>query len=130
VLPQGAFERMTDPTLDPVQRAKHFDARKSWYRLLGAGDHAQAMIKQWWRLGVIEPVDVPAGSAVEGPLHVEMPTSDDQAADDPTLTLIAALEHLAVPPDGSTQRMAEIALQPPSSRTFKRPRLHYRRGEV
>jgi hypothetical protein len=133
VLPQAALERLKDSTLDPAQRARHFDSRKPWYRLLdkrGGKNSAQAMIGQWPLLGIVQPFDAPEGMDVEGPLHVEV-APKDKPVDDPTLALMTSVEHLRGQQRARAQGLeASPAPPPPSSRTFKPPRIHYGRGDV
>ncbi len=133
VLPQAAYERLKDPVLNDIQRTKHFDTRKSWYRLIDPGDktRAQAMVDQWWRLGMIEPVAAPKGLGIDGPIHVEIPTEDDQPQHDPTYALIESVERLNQQQAAARKGIAAAPPQPPpSSRTFKRPRIHYGRGQA
>jgi hypothetical protein len=133
VLPQAAYERLKDSALNDIQRAKHFDTRKSWYRLIkaSAAKRAQAMVDQWWRLGVIEPVEAPVGLGIDGPIHVEIPTEDDQPQHDPTYALIESVERLGQQQIALMKGFAAAAAPPPpSSRTFKPPRIHYGRGEA
>jgi hypothetical protein len=119
VLPRAAYERLKAKGVAPAQRAKHFDWRSRWYRLLNlkpsSGNPRSAMITQWFNLGIVEPVEPPEG--YEGKFHVEMPPLDPHP-EDPTTALIADVEGLSTRA-GSTVK-----------RTFKPPRIHYRRGEV
>jgi L-Lysine epsilon oxidase N-terminal/L-lysine epsilon oxidase C-terminal domain len=128
VLPQAAYERLRAAGASAEQRAKHFDGRADWYRLLkpsGGYARAQAMITQWPVLGIVEPVEPPSG--YEGMFHVEI-APQDAPKDDPTVALIAAVEKLAGQPAVQT---SEPSIAPrPVSESFKPPRIHYRRGEV
>jgi hypothetical protein len=97
VLPQAAYERVIDPALSPTQRSKHFDGRKDWYRLIKkhpGQTRPQAMITEWWRLGVVEPIAPPAQAGLGNLLHVEIPTEDDDPKNDPTFALVAEVEQL------------------------------------
>jgi hypothetical protein len=130
VLPEAAFERLKDVKLDPTQRSKHFDGRKAWYRLLGSTDEAKAMIRRWWLLGIVEPFDAPEGLGIQGSFHVEVAPLD-RPADDPTLALMTSVEHLREQQRTRAQGLeAREAPPPPSSRTFKPPRIHFGRGDV
>jgi hypothetical protein len=134
VLPQAALQRLVDPALNPIQRAKHFDARKDWYRLIqrrSGQTRAQAMVEQWWRLGIVEPVEASAEHGFGGVLHIEIPTADDQPQHDPTLALITSVEQLPGQQPAELERLAAAPpLKPPSSKTFKRPRIHYGPGDI
>lgn len=132
VLPQAALEGLSDIELNPTQRAKHFDTRRPWYRLLNKRGltTAQAMINQWWLLGMIEPVQVPKELGLGDTLHVEF-SAADKPQDDPTLALMRSVEHLRKQQVAQTKGLAlPMPPPPPSSRKFKRPRIHYGRGEV
>jgi hypothetical protein len=125
VLPQAAYERLKDSRVSPTQRAKHFDGRAAWYRLLVPGNgpaRAQAMITQWPHLGIIEPVDPPEG--YPAPFHIEI-SPDDPPGEDPTLALIAGVEQLPQATAASLRTAAST-----TARTFRPARIHYRRGEV
>jgi hypothetical protein len=122
VLPQAAYDRLKASGGSSAQRTKHFDGRADWYRLLQPGSgyaRAQAMIVQWPNLGIVEPVEPPKG--YEGAFHVEVPPFD-LPEDDPTLALVAAVEELS----GQAGAL-EVS---PTEKTYKPPRIHYRRGEV
>lgn len=126
VLPEAAYERMKDTGVSNVQRTKHFDSRSYWYRLLRpyAGyQRAVAMITQWPNLGVVEPVPGPQG--YDGVFHVEISPLDPPGVD-PTFALVAAVEDL---PDAAAPPTA-LRKASPATKTFKPPRIHYRRGDV
>lgn len=125
VLPQAAYERLQASQASAEQRAKHFDGRADWYRLLWPPPNSQAMITQWPTLGIVEPVAPPPG--FEGTFHVEM-TPTDPPAEDPTAALLAAVERLA-----EVGREAEAEAEPEAAsarKRFKPPRIHRRRGDV
>jgi hypothetical protein len=129
VLPEAAYDRLNASGTSSAQREKHLNSRAGWYRLLHpkrGQTRAQAMIDQWPKLGIIEPVDPPQGYA--GAFHVEM-APGDQPKDDPTVALIAAVEKLG---DRSQAVGTKLAAEAPSpaGRKFKPARIRYRRGEV
>jgi hypothetical protein len=127
VLPQAAYERLKISGASAEQRAKHFSGRADWYRLLKPSSgyaRAQAMIMQWPNLGVLEPVEPPPG--YEGAFHVET-APYDAPEDDPTATLIAAVEQLA---DLPTLKTEAVKAPAPTKKSFKPPRIYYHRGEV
>jgi hypothetical protein len=106
VLPQAAYERLKASGGSSAQRAKHFNSRADWYRLLSPSSgygRAQAMIVQWPNLGIIEPSNPPQGH--EGAFHVEV-SPYDAPEDDPTIALITAVEELSgetiAPIDGAS----------------------------
>lgn len=130
VLPQAAYERLKASGVSPVQRSKHFAGRAYWYRLLqpSFGDgRARAMIKQWPNLGILEPVEPPQGFT--GVFHVEIAPADPPK-EDPTLDLIAAVEHLPGEEPAALAAAAAVTAPSPAAKRFKPPRIHYRRGEV
>jgi hypothetical protein len=118
--------------MNEVQRAKHFDVRKPWYRLIKrqpGQSRARAMVDEWWRQGIVESKDAPKNLGLNGPLHVEVPTDRDQPENDPTFALMASVDNLAKfvsTPEQATPRLPG----PPRSKTFPRPRIHYGRGEA
>jgi len=129
VLPQAAYERLKASSVSLAQRAKHFDRRADWYRSLKPSSgyaRAQAMIVQWPNLGIIEPVEPPQG--YEGVFHVEV-SPCDSPEDDPTFALVAAVEQLSEP-TGAPKTAPVATSCSPTKKRFKRPRIHYRRGEV
>jgi hypothetical protein len=130
VLPQAAYERLKASGVSSGQRAKHLNGRANWYRLLKpkpGQTRPQAMIDQWWNLGVIEPAEPPPGFM--DALHVEVAPLDPPE-DDPTLTLITAVEQLPGKGPAALPAAAAVAAVSPSEKRFKPPRIHYRRGEV
>jgi hypothetical protein len=134
VLPQAAFQRLSDMKLSPLQRAKHFSARKRWYRLIDVSDgktRPQAMIEQWWRLGLVEPLKAPEKLGFGDLLHVEIPKDEDQLKDDPTLALIECVEELGVESWALNVEHRTISPSHPRlQKVFKRPRIHYGRGDI
>jgi hypothetical protein len=125
VLTQAAYQRLTASAASPAQRAKHYAARASWYRLLnpntGRG-RMRAMTMDWSNLGVIEPADAPPG--YQGAFHVEM-APQDPPEQDPTLALVKDVEDLAA---GAAALPAGVPA--PARREFRPPRIRYRRGEI
>jgi L-Lysine epsilon oxidase N-terminal/L-lysine epsilon oxidase C-terminal domain len=129
VLPQAAYERMIDPALNPVQRAKHFNSRRGWYRLVNVQDsqkRAQTMVTEWWRQGIVEPVEPPEALGYGEILHIEIATVPDQPQNDPTYALITDVEHIGGAGDGA---LGVAAAEQPR-KVFAPPRIHYGRGDI
>src|ERR1700747_752822 len=89
----------------------------------------QAMVGEWWRLGIVEPRDLPAIPGLPSRVHVEIPTPDDDPANDPTLAMVTAVEAIGSTPSAARPSAFARAAQP-TQRAFPPPRFHYRRNQV
>jgi hypothetical protein len=132
VLPMAALERLQDERSSPAQRQKHLAMRRPWYRLIHQQQgqtRQQAMVSEWWRLGIIEPRDLPAIPGLPSRVHVEIPTKADGPANDPTLALVTAVEAIgSVAPAAEPATLAEAAQS--TRRPLPPPRFHYRRHQA
>jgi L-Lysine epsilon oxidase N-terminal/L-lysine epsilon oxidase C-terminal domain len=132
VLPMAALARLQDNKLSPTQRQKHLTLRRPWYRLIHEQpdqSRRDAMLSEWWRLGIVEPRDLPAIPGLPSRVHVEVPTPRDGPADDPTLAMVMAVEDIGNAPPEATADTFEKAADT-THRAFPPPRFHYRRHQV
>jgi hypothetical protein len=131
VLPLAAFERLSEPDLEPQRRWKHFSSRRSWYRLIKRNGRTRphAMVSEWWRQGVVEPRDLTASDGLPARVHVEMPTARDGPEQDPTFALSALADRL----DRRDRSLMTASLDGGSEldkRPFEQPRIRYRRDQA
>ncbi len=129
VMPIEAFDVATLPDLPDLQRQRHFSNRRLWLRDIQGRNYLEridAMVRDWWKLGLVMAKSPPDGMGLPDPCFVETGRWPLFSRGDFTLKL--AHDIAALHGGGEAEEMAGLALdeQAPGQPTYRR----FDRGEV
>ncbi|MEH2460281.1 LodA/GoxA family CTQ-dependent oxidase [Nostoc sp.] len=128
VLSEDSYQRLSDTTLNPAQRLKHFDYRPNWLRDLGSVYQTKInnMVQKWYELGIIVKKDLSENNNKEQFLPNQVWVETDRGSfseSDPSFEQVKYAEKVA-------EKVIEQRPLTGPQKTSKRQRPVFGRGEV